>query len=376
MDFPAKTRRQLRILIVRVGAMGDVLHGLPAVAALRHRMPECFIGWAVEPRWKALLAAEGAGARRAGRPVVDRLHMVETHAWKQAPFSRGTLRSVAALRREMLVEQYDVCVDLQGSVRSAAIGWMAGARRFVGAEEPREWLAREFYGERVRLRVRHVVRQACELVGAGVGIELKPERVELPVDAEAERWASEVVGCKPRVDAMGLRRNLRHPHTPGFVLLTPGAGWGAKRWPVERYAELARRLAAEGARVLVNGGVSGEDAAEIGREGGAEEMACSVAELIALTRRAALVIGGDTGPVHLAAALGVPVVALFGPTDPARNGPCFPGARVRVLRHGSSVSSYKRGAETEEGLRRISVEEVLAAALAMLDGSRDGEWQS
>ena len=132
--------------------MGDVLHGLPAVAALRARMPECFIGWVVEPRWAALLRAEGATKRGAGMPLVDRVHLVPTGEWKRRPFAGATLRGIAGLRRELRAEEYDVCVDLQGSVRSAAIGWMAGARRFVGASEPREWLAREFYGERVELR--------------------------------------------------------------------------------------------------------------------------------------------------------------------------------------------------------------------------------
>ena len=193
----------------------------------------------------------------------------------------------------------------------------------------------------------------------------------LPVDAEAERWAAEL-GSVPRVGAMEPRRNLGHPSVEApVVLLSPRAGWGAKQWPGERYAELARRLAGAGLRVLVNGGAGGGDAEEVARAGGSEGVACSVAQLIALTRRAALVVGGDTGPVHLAAALGRPVLALFGPTDPRRTGPYFPGAKVRVLRDVASVVSHKRVAETEAGLARISVEEVFEAAMTMLEGEQE-----
>ena len=328
------------MLIVRVGAMGDVLHGLPAVAALRARMPGCFIGWAVEPRWKALL----------GEPVVDKVHEVPTREWKRRPFSVATVREVLRLRREMRAEEYEVCVDLQGSVRSAVIGRMAGAKRFVGAERPRERQARILYGERVELRAEHVVGQGCELVGAGAGEELQAVRVELPRDEGAERWAEAVVE-ELRLPPMSQNRDMGHPDGAGFVLLVPGGGWGAKQWGAERYRELARGLAQAGYRVLVNGVAGGE---EIARDGHARVLESSVAELVALTRRAALVIGGDTGPVHLAAALGRPVVALFGPTDPRRNGPYFPGAKVRVLRDAGSVTEPQAGGgERRRGWRGL-----------------------
>jgi heptosyltransferase I len=340
-------REGLRVLIVRVGAMGDVLHGMPAVAALRKALPGCFIGWAIEPRWMPLLADED------GRmPLVDRVHAVRTRDWKRRPISGATAREIAALRRELRAERYDVCVDLQGSIRSAAIGWMAGAKRFVGADAPRERAARILYGQRVGLAARNVIPQACELVGAGVGIRLGPAKVELPVEVEAERWCDGVVSGNER-----------------FVVIAPAAGWGAKEWGAGRYAELAKGLTVAGVRVLVNEAAGSSDgvAAEIARGSGATVVGSTLAQMIALMRRAALVVGGDTGPVHLAAALGQPVVALFGPTHPDRNGPAFVGARVRVLRDPGSVTDHRRHRETEAGLGRIRVEEVLAAALAMLE---------
>ena len=358
LGTPSRTdvQRPLRILIVRVGAMGDVLHGLPAVTALRRALPECFVGWAVEPRWSVLLAAEGAKGRGMEMPVVDRVHLVRTREWKQRPFSVGTLREIAEMRRELRAQRYDVCVDLQGSVRSGVIGWMAGASRYVGASEPRERPAAMMYGEQVEVQARHVIAGACELVGTGVEAPLDAAAVELPRDPEAERW------CELMLSGIGIDQQ--------FVLLCPGAGWAAKQWPAARYAELARRLGAGGWQVLVNGGsAEGEGVEAIAGASEAQAVRCNVGQLIALSRRASLVVGGDTGPVHLAAALGRPVVALFGPTDPMRNGPAFPGARVRLLRHASSVVDYRRHARAEAGLGRIEVDEVLAAALDFLDGS-------
>ncbi len=348
--------RALRILIVRVGAMGDVLHGLPAVAGLRQMLPDCFIGWAVEPRWRALLQAGPEGGRGERMPIVDRLHEVRTREWKKRPFSMRTLRDVSRLRREIRDEGYDVCVDLQGSIRSAVIGRLAGAKRLVGAAEPRERQARWLYGEHVVVTGTSVIEQACELVGAGAGAQITAAAIALPRDVDAERWAQGTIGFA------GTHAERR------CVLLIPTCGWGAKEWGAERYRELAMRLAGDGVRILVNASAAGEPAAEtIASDGNATIVVMNVRQLVALTRRVSLAIGGDTGPVHLAATLGRPVVALFGPTDPARNGPWFLGAKVKVLRDAASVTDHRRAAETEAGLARISVDEVYAAARAALE---------
>jgi heptosyltransferase-1 len=318
--------------------MGDVLHGLPAVAALRARLSECRIGWAIEPRWSSLLATP-----HGEMPLVDRVHLVPTKEWKRRPLHPQTLAGIAAVRRELKAQRYDVCVDLQGSIRSAAIGKMAGARRFFGPARPREGPARLLYGECVEVRAAHVIGQACELLGAGVGLTLKPAAVRLP---SSGRSALERIGVAP-----GER----------FALLVPAAGWGAKQWPVERYAELALKLREKDIRVLVNA-LSGNDA--LARAVWGELLVCTVAELADVIREAAVVVGGDTGPVQLAGALGTPVVALFGPTDPARTGPqVFAGSRVRVLRDASSRVDHRRHTEAEAGLRRIGVDAVFAAAM-------------
>jgi heptosyltransferase-1 len=212
-----------------------------------------------------------------------------------------------------------------------------------------------FYKQRIGLSATHVVEQGCELLGAAVGETLRPAKVTLPVDPAAEQWCD--------VLPAGAAEQ--------FALIAPTAGWGAKRWPAERYGAVAAALGQAGFRTLVNA-ESAED--ETGRSvveasgGAATLVPCSVGQMIALVRRAGVVIAGDTGPLHLSAALERPVVGLFGPTDPARNGPY--GTPSRVLRHSSSRVDHSRHRETEEGLMQITTDEVVEAALELLQADR------
>jgi heptosyltransferase I len=284
---------------------------------------------------------------------------VPTREWKHRPTAPATLFDINALRRELKGDRYDLCVDMQGTIRSAVVGRMAGAKILVGAAEPRELPAAWLYERRVPLRATHVVEQGCELLGAAVGETLRPAKVELPVDPEAERW------CDTTLAGVGDR----------FVVIAPTAGWGAKQWPAARYGAVAAALGRAGFRTLVNAASAEDDVGMtvVEASGGAATLIpCSVGQLIALVRRAALVIAGDTGPLHLADALGRPVVGLFGPTDPARNGPYgVDESRVRVLRHPSSRRDHSRLDETEAGLMKITVEEVAGVALELLRGEQD-----
>jgi heptosyltransferase-1 len=331
--------------------MGDILHALPAVTALRQAHPEWVIDWVVEPRWRALLAAEGSIGRSPAKPLVDHLHMAPTKEWKHAPLSLKTISEIKILRRTLRAGAYDAVLDLQGAIRSAVVGRMAGCRRLIGEDEPRERAARWLFTERVTTRGAHVIEQDVELASAVAGDDLKFTRPWLPEDPIAEAWADKIMqtsGAQPA------------------VLINPGAGWGAKRWPIERYAAVAQALIDRGLRVMINAGPGEEPLAEaiVESAAAATVIACSLDQLIALTRRVALVIAGDTGPLHLACALGRPVVGIYGPTDPSRNGPF--GTKFKVLRSPSSRLDHKRNAAPEAGLLTIQPEEVLRAADELL----------
>ena len=246
------THSHFRLLVVRLGAMGDILHALPAVTALRLAHPEWVIDWVVEPRWRALLAATSepgsSNSRGPLRPLVDRLYFASTREWRKAPLSPKTLHEVLALRSALKAGVYDAVLDLQGAVRSAVIARLAGCSRRIGEAEPREGIARWLFTERVETRGAHVIEQDVELASAVAADNLSPVQPWLPVDPAAEAWADEL---------------LSSASTPSAVLINPGAGWGAKRWPVERYAAVAQRLVERGCRVLVNAGPGEEPLAEV-----------------------------------------------------------------------------------------------------------------
>ncbi len=345
-----------RILIVRLGAMGDVLHGLPVAAALRCAFPDALIGWAVEERWSELLVVQGEpleGTCSENRPMLDAVHPVNTRAWRAMPFSRLAFGDVVKAVLKISSKRYEVALDLQGLLKSALVSRASGASRRLGFALPRERAAAWFYTHRVSASGTHVVEQNLSLLTALSLPAAAPELVQLPRDASCETW------CEAELQRHGVQ---------SFALLSPGGGWGAKLWPAARYAEVARALAADGLRSLVNIAPGEEDLAlevEKNAGGAAMPLRCTVGQLIALTRRARLFVGCDSGPLHLAAALGIPVVALFGPTDPARNGPW--GTRSVVLRRPASQTSYSHVATPDPGLLSISSAEVAAAARSLLE---------
>jgi heptosyltransferase-1 len=290
------------------------------------------------------------------RPLLDEVHTVNLKAWRKSLLSVSTLQRAARVWNDVRGAHYDTAVDLQGAMRSAVLARWSGAHVVYGAAEPRESPASLWYTRKVVVHGRHVIEQnlsvAESLVQRPMGFSQTDISCDVPRDAQAEA-------------RIGLR--LAEHRIGDFAILNPGAGWGAKRWPAERYGEVARGLANLGVRSILNYGPGEEElvsAAEAASGGTARAMSCTITELIALTRRARLFIGGDTGPLHLAAALRVPVVAIYGPTDPARNGPY--GTPSIVLRHPESVTTHARRAAADEGLLTIWSEEVVRAARELL----------
>ena len=345
-----------RLLVVRLSAMGDIIHAMPAIAALRRAKPDLQIGWLVEERWAELLCASSAERlteRSERKPLADWVHVAKFSSWRKALFSDATWGEIRSCRREVRARKYDVALDLQGAIRSALAARSTGAAIRIGSSQPREGPARMFYTHAVDVRGAHVIEQALSLASQLAGQALEYVQPTFPFDSASETWAdrrSESLRGKP------------------LAILNPGAGWGAKCWPAESFGAVARALTERGMAVLVNHGPGEEALVEAVRNssgGVAVPLKCLVGELIALTRRARLFVGGDTGPMHLAAALRVPVVALFGPTRPERNGPF--GTPNVVLRSSGSVYNTTHTDRRDEGLVSIEPRAVMEAVDRLLE---------
>ena len=301
------------ILIVRLGAMGDIIHSLPGAVSLRRSFPAARLTWVIDPRFIPLLEGNG---------VVDRF----------VPFHRRQPATWWQTRAELRAMRFDLAVDFQGLIKSALIGWLSGSKRLVGfAEENiREKPAGWFYSSRVASNAAHVVEQALDLASGAGAVPVR----EFPL-------------------APG-RAEGRLPDKP-FVLASPLAGWTSKQWPLEHYARLANMVRDRLGMPLVMNGAPGT----VPHVAGALTHESGIAGLIDATRRAALVVGVDSGPLHLAAALGKAGAAIFGPTDPRRNGPY--GGDFAVLRREGVATTHRRGTEIDPAMRAITPEQVFTA---------------
>jgi ADP-heptose:LPS heptosyltransferase len=323
----------MKVLLVRLSSIGDVVHTLPAAAALRRAGHE--LGWLVEPAARSLVQ---------GNPAVRHAHL--------APSARRFSAGAAwALRAELRAARYDVALELQGLWKSAAWARLSGAARVVGyaGRFRREPASALLLGERHVLPdgLPHVIDKNLALLQA-LGVSAVGLR-EFPL---------------PPLDEAGARidRELEELGLGSFALLDPGGGWPSKLWPAESFGQLAGRLAARGLSSLVAWGPGEEALAEqvVAASGGGARRCfpTTLLELTALTRRARVVVAADTGPLHLACAVGAPVVGLFGPTDPARNGP-FSAADLVLRRAPACAPCHRRACPTHAGvLAGITVEEV------------------
>jgi ADP-heptose:LPS heptosyltransferase len=354
-----------RILLVRLGALGDIVHGLPVAAALRRAFPDARIDWLVSARHREILdhvpvidrsvvlepgsRAEEAPRRGcgAGDPAARRSHE-ETRAFTAW---RGIAQAIAELREA----DYDIAFDLQGLLKSAILARSSGARRVVGfpVRHLRERWAHLFYTETVEpAHGVHVVDKNLALL-AVVGLHDLPR--EFPLDVRASTGSA-----RTELDS--------GPRTPDsdFALLNPGAGWPNKRWPPERFGAIAAHLrTAHALPSLVLWGPGEEDLARsvVNASGGAASLAppTGIGDLIALARLASLLVSGDTGPLHIVAAVGTPIVGIYGPTSPGRNGP-WDRSDICVSRFDDCICHHRRRCRRETCcLLDIGVDEVRAA---------------
>jgi ADP-heptose:LPS heptosyltransferase len=330
----------VKALVVRLSSIGDVVHTLPALAALQRHGWEA--GWLVEPPARVLLEDNPAVAQVIAAPRARGV------SWSAA---LSTLRALRGGR-------YDAALDFQGLWKSAAWARLSGSRRVIGWERRarREPSSALLLGETVaRAGGGHVIDKNLALL-RGLGIEAVGSR-EFPLPYRADAVA--------RVDE-GLASLGGGP----FALLNPGGGWASKLWPGERFGELAQGLKALGLRCLVSWGPGEEGLAErvVAASAGAavRSFPTRLVDFVELARRAQLVVAADTGPLHLACAVGTPVVAVFGPTEPARNGP-FAADDAVVRRAPACAPCYSRTCQRHAGLMaEISAREVLEAATRRL----------
>ncbi len=336
-----------RILIVRLSALGDIIHALPVAAALREAFPAARIDWLVSERHREILGYV---------PVVDRRVVLE-RSW------RAAVKAVAQMRRA----DYDIAFDLQGLLKSAVLARASGARRVVGfaAGHVRERGAQLFYTEAIEPPAGvHVVDKNIGLLAA-VGLRDVPKRFPLDTTAgPASPGLKPGTGEREGPVRSGFSR-ISSPESP-FALLNPAAGWPNKRWPPERFGAIAARLrAGHGLPSLVLWGPGEERLAQavVDASEGAAALAppTGLAQMIDLARTASLLVSGDTGPLHSAAAVGTPVVGIYGPTSPARNGP-WDSADVCVSRFDACRCHHRRRCRLPVCcLDDILVEEVMAA---------------
>jgi len=294
----------MRILIVKLGSIGDIVHTLPALAALRAAMPQAELSWVVERRSAEILR---------DNPLLDRLIEVDTKALRRGLMSGETLRAPRQQLRRLRASAFDVALDFQGLLKSASIARLSGARRVFGYSRAglREPASALLLSKTVTVpRQTHVISKALLLLRGALGVPL-PEELSFPInttvtdEAEAHEAAATADGK--------------------YAILNPGGGWPTKLWSVERFGKLADLLWSNyGISSLVTHGPGeenlAEDVCQASVSGKAQPVNLSLKGFYSLARNAKVYVGGDTGPTHIAVAAGAPIVGLFGPTEWWRNG--------------------------------------------------------
>lgn len=315
----------MNILVVKLGSIGDIIHTLPSLAALRQQFPDARIDWLVETRSRDILL---------DNPMIDDLLEVDTLSWRKRLHLPGTWKAIGSSIQRLRARRYDVIFDFQGLIKSGVCAWLARSSRRVGFELKglRETLAGVFVNEHVAVPEGrpHIIDKNLSLLKA-VGIETRERKFPLNVSEEM------IVRGEASLDSMGL---------VDYVVINPGAGWVTKKWSPELYGELAHQIQRHwDLKSLVIWGPGEKSAARtvVENSKGAAQLApqTSLREIIPFLNRSQLFVGGDTGPFHLASALGVSMVGIFGPSDPAQNGPFASDDEV-VWKQVSCSPCYKR----------------------------------
>ncbi len=329
-----------RLLVLRLGSLGDIVHTFPAVAGLRESFPKAEIAWLTHPRWSFLVESSS---------LASQVWAVESRSFA----------SVAKTIRRLRQAHWDAAIDYQGLWKTAALPFLGDVKRRIGFSSAsiREFGVPLLYTDRVHCMTTHIADQ----------------NGELSLRAGARRGAADFTLRVPAADDSAVTAYLRRAGIDRYIVLSPGGGWRSKCWPAERFGALCRRIRQSlGLRCIVNYG-PGEDALAAAVRTASGDAApllynSELGQLMALLRNALCIVGGDTGPLHLAIALGTSAVALFGPTDPARNGPyrqvgssATTAGEDIVLRTCKAVSTHSRADAPDPSMLAIEVDSVFDA---------------
>jgi len=340
---------EARFLVVRLGSLGDIVHTFPAVAGLRESFPNAEIVWLTHPRWKEL---------------VDSSELA-TDIWEIDTRSYRSLREIIGRTRK---RHFTIAIDYQGLWKSAALPFFGDVSRRVGfsSQTIREFGVPILYTDRVRVTKIHIADQ----------------NGELSLCAGARNGVAPVALAVPSIQEVFVLQLLRGFGIEKYIVLSPAGGWRSKCWPADRYGALCDKIRDTlGMRCVLNHGPGEEDlvSAVKAASGQADPIAYngSLGQLMALLRNAVCIVGGDTGPLHLAVALGTPAITIFGPTDPARNGPYRMGNHPgnaspldTVLRSPHALTTYKRGEQPAPSILEIDVDTVFDAVRRQIEVRR------
>lgn len=332
---------------MRLSAVGDIVHAWPLVVALRNALPRARLTWVVEEPLRLLVE---------GHPCLDEVLVVNTRRWRRTPFASSTRAQVAALRRQLRELRSDLAIDAQGLLKSAIVTHWTGAPRRVGLSRPwrRELLAGFAYTETLpgSSTSPHVVATNLELIRA---VGAAPPADPPPPDG---RWLLD----------RALEAPVRGAWGRPYAVLLAGAGWKSKVLPTSTLTAVAAGLAEQGLTVVIAWGPGEREVATgLADTTGGRAIVAPPTDLLQLTGllgQAALVIGSDTGPLHVAASLGVPTVGVFVTTSPLRNGPLGPRAAIVTS---VIYFAHRSGSARARPVREVGPAEILSTALQVLD---------
>jgi lipopolysaccharide heptosyltransferase I len=342
--------RSPRILIIRLSSLGDILHTLPAFSDIRSTFPNAKIDWLVSEQCKFLLPAVRG---------IDTFHVLDTKALQRSWADRSAWSRICAGMRELRQQHYDISIDFQGLLKTALIGSLSGAGKRFGfcGELVREFPAHWFYHQTLdKPSVEVHVLELNRMLAALAGAERSRTVCEFEISEE---------------DRHTVHAALKEKEIERFAVLNPGGGWYTKRWSPEKYGALALKIQNElGLQVVVTTGPGEEPLyhaiAAHCHEAPPLHLSISFLQLVPLLRKARIFVGGDTGPFHLACALEIPVVGIFGPTSPLRNGPWR--KTDQAVAHTLPCSfCYGRTCDTNNECMEITVDEVFSAIMRRLE---------